>query len=41
MTMEIELKINDIQNHQELMRKFDLKMNEEDKANVESVGSLW
>ena len=39
--MEIELKINDINSHLELMRKFDLKMNDEDKAKAESVDLLW
>ncbi len=30
MTMEIEFKINDIYNHLELLKKYDVKMTDED-----------
>jgi hypothetical protein len=35
--MEIELKINDIFSHLELMKKFDLKMSDDERLIVEGV----
>ena len=35
------MKINDIFSHLELMKKFDLKMTEEDRVKVEAVGDIW
>lgn len=41
MTMEIEFKINDIYNHLELLKKYDVKMSEEDRLKAESVNKIW